>query len=87
LSTGERQRLALVRALMVEPDVLLLDEPTSALDDGATDAVERVITARKGLGMTVVIVTHDIDQGRRLADVQAVVDNGKVDVSDIGVQR
>jgi len=72
---------------MVEPDVLLLDEPTSALDDGATDAVERVITARKGLGMTVVIVTHDIDQGRRLADVQAVVDNGKVDVSDIGVQR
>jgi phosphate-transporting ATPase len=66
LSTGERQRLALLRALAVGPKVLLLDEPTGALDPAATKAVEALIAklCREGLG--VIWVTHDAEQAERL---------------------
>ncbi|MGB1875320.1 MAG: ABC transporter ATP-binding protein [Rhodospirillaceae bacterium] len=80
LSTGERQRLALVRALLAEPEVLLLDEPTSALDVDATKAVERLITDYMSRGATVVIVTHDDEQAQRLGDQHLRVDGGKVEI-------
>lgn len=67
LSTGERQRLALVRALVLEPQVLLLDEPTSGLDPETTSAVEQLIQQRLQLGTGVIWVTHDIAQARRMA--------------------
>jgi ABC-type iron transport system FetAB ATPase subunit len=67
LSTGERQRLAIVRALCLEPDVLLLDEPTASLDEAATARVEALVRAFLERGKAVVIVTHDRRQAERLA--------------------
>ncbi|NKB46088.1 MAG: ATP-binding cassette domain-containing protein [Alphaproteobacteria bacterium] len=87
LSTGERQRLALIRALLLDPNVLLLDEPTSALDDAATGAVERVLTQRMNGGTTVVIVTHDGEQAQRLGGTVAVVGKGCVELSTAGGGR
>ncbi|GAB5470246.1 MAG: ATP-binding cassette domain-containing protein [Rhodospirillales bacterium] len=67
LSTGERQRLALIRALIGEPSVLLLDEPTSALDDEAEAAVERLLRRLLDQGRAAILVTHDGEQAGRLA--------------------
>jgi putative ABC transport system ATP-binding protein len=67
LSVGEQQRVALVRALLVDPDVLLLDEPTSALDPEATQNVEELLADGPD-GMAVVVVTHDATQAERLCD-------------------
>jgi ABC-type iron transport system FetAB ATPase subunit len=67
LSTGEKQRLALVRALCLSPKVLLLDEPTAALDAAGTAAVEGLIRERLDAGVAVLLVTHDKEQAKRLA--------------------
>jgi ABC-type iron transport system FetAB ATPase subunit len=66
LSTGERQRLALVRVLLLDPPVLLLDEPTGALDIDATACVESVLRERLAVGTAMLIVTHSAEQAGRL---------------------
>ncbi|MFP4129933.1 MAG: ATP-binding cassette domain-containing protein [Halorhodospira sp.] len=66
LSTGERSRLGLARAVALQPRVLLLDEPTANLDDATTEAVERVVQARREAGLAAVWVTHDVGQARRI---------------------
>ena len=78
LSTGEKQRLALARVLERAPRVMLLDEPTSGLDADTTRAVEAVLSARLGDGAALLFVTHDIEQGKRLARRALFVDAGKV---------
>lgn len=78
LSTGERQRLALIRALIHHPKVLLLDEPTSGLDSDAMDAVEKLILERIAAGVSVVWVTHDSAQSDRVARRCLHVDGGNV---------
>ncbi len=78
LSTGERQRLGLVRALVLEPRVLLLDEPTSGLDDAATEAVEELVRARLASGASALWVTHDGEQSRRLTRRRLVCAGGAV---------
>jgi len=78
LSTGERLRLALVRALMVQPKVLLLDEPTAALDPVSVAAVESLIATRVQAGLAVLWVTHDSEQARRIARRLLVVKAGQV---------
>ncbi len=67
-STGERARLALVRALSRNPRVLLLDEPTSALDHARTLAVEALIADLAASGLSVVWVTHDSAQAKRISN-------------------
>lgn len=67
LSTGERQRLALVRSLARRPAVLLLDEPTAALDPGSVAKAEALLRAGLADGMAIIIVTHAAEQAQRLA--------------------
>lgn len=78
LSTGERQRLALVRALVQKPRVLLLDEPTGALDLDATARVEAVLREEMARGVAVLIVTHSPAQADRLAKRRLRVEAGEV---------
>jgi phosphate-transporting ATPase len=78
LSTGERLRLALIRALMVRPKVLLLDEPTAALDPASVAAVELLIAAQIQAGLAVLWVTHDAEQAKRIAHRLLVADDGQI---------
>ena len=68
LSTGEKQRLALVRALLLCPPVLLLDEPTGPLDEESVTRVEALLRERMASGISVLLVTHDANQAERLGD-------------------
>ena len=77
-STGERQRLALLRALLAQPRLLLLDEPTASLDPVSTQAVEAVVARRLAAGTTVVWVTHDTAQAGRMGDTNLHVRAGGV---------
>lgn len=70
LSTGERQRLALIRALIDAPPVLILDEPTSALDTRSTALVEELLRYRLLSGCTIVLISHDRSQIDRLCDLR-----------------
>ena len=78
LSEGERQRLAVVRALSTAPEMLLLDEPTSSLDPASVHAIEALVLAANARGATVVMVTHDQGQARRLADDVAFLHEGRL---------
>ena len=76
LSGGQQQRVAIARALAMDPDILCFDEPTSALDPELTGEVLRVIKSLKNNNMTMIIVTHEIDFAREIADKVIFVDNG-----------
>lgn len=78
LSGGEQQRLALVRALASDPEVLFLDEPTASLDPSSTLAIETAIAAASERGVKVILVTHDAGQARRLANDVVFVHRGAV---------
>ncbi|MBQ6816687.1 MAG: amino acid ABC transporter ATP-binding protein [Clostridia bacterium] len=68
LSGGQQQRVAIARALALNPDVLCFDEPTSALDPELTGEVLKVIKSLKGSDSTMVVVTHEMDFARNVAD-------------------
>jgi tungstate transport system ATP-binding protein len=78
LSGGEQQRLALARALACAPEVLFLDEPTASLDPASTHHIETLIRAARASGVTVVLVTHDLGQARRLGDDLVFLHAGRV---------
>ena len=75
-STGERQRLALVRGLIKKPKVLLLDEPTSALDAELTAKVETLVDEQRNEGATVIWVTHDTRQADKMGSRRFTVVSG-----------
>src|SRR5690606_1236421 len=79
LSTGERQRLGLVRAVLLAPRVLLLDEPTAALDEQATALVEQEWQRCMQHGTSIVLVTHNLDQAHRLGHRRLRMDAGKLE--------
>jgi putative ABC transport system ATP-binding protein len=78
LSGGEAQRVCLARALALHPEVLLLDEPTSALDRVGAAEVERAVSGLRSEGRTVVLVSHDAAQARRIADDVLVLRAGRL---------
>ncbi len=78
LSGGEQQRLAIVRALALNPEILFLDEPTASLDPAATLAIEQLIDTVHNSSTKIVLVTHDIGQARRLADDVIFLHRGRV---------
>jgi len=79
LSGGMVKRAALARALALDPELLFLDEPTSGLDPiGAADFDELIATLRKTLGLTVFMVTHDLDSLYSICDTIAALADGKV---------
>lgn len=78
LSTGEKQRLALVRALVLAPPVLLLDEPTGALDPDTMLLVETVLLGRLATGTTILVVTHSEGQARRLGSRRMRMENRRL---------
>lgn len=78
LSGGEKQRIALARALIFKPDILLLDEITSALDEKNVHTVETNITQLNSQGVTVLWVTHDPSQARRIGTKNIQINKGRV---------
>ena len=76
LSTGEKQRLALVRAFVGAPQVMLLDEPTSGLDPEAAARVEDMLHERREEGLAIILVTHDESQAARMASRRFEMNEG-----------
>lgn len=76
LSGGQKQRVAIARALAMNPDILLFDEPTSALDPEMVKEVLDVIQSLAHTGMTMVIVTHEMNFAKQVADKICFLDEG-----------
>lgn len=82
LSGGQRRRIALARAIVVQPSMMLYDEPTAGLDPVRSDIVARIIRRlQKNLGLTSIVVTHDIALARKTADRILFLSDGTVHMS------
>jgi heme exporter protein A len=77
-SRGMEQRLALARALVHDPALLLLDEPFTGLDPTAAETVEDLLAQARRDGKTVVVTTHDVDRGLRAADRVCILHRGRI---------
>jgi tungstate transport system ATP-binding protein len=82
LSGGEQQRLAVARALSLDPEVLFLDEPTASLDPASTHGIETLIQNAAAAGTKIVLITHDLGQARRIADDIVFVYHGRIEARD-----
>lgn len=78
LSGGEQQRLALARALALKPDMLFLDEATANVDPASTQAIEEQLKRAINDGLTIVFVSHDMGQVKRLADEVILMHKGQI---------
>ena len=78
LSSGEKHRLAILRALSLRPKALLLDEPTASLDETATERLEAVLQKQCARGVPIVLVTHDTAQAGRLAARVITMAGGRI---------
>ena len=81
LSVGQAQRACIARALMRDPEVLLMDEPTSSLDRDAAARIEALIGSLAGNGLTIVVVTHNLEQAQRVASDALLLVDGRVTAS------
>ena len=77
-SRGQRQRIALARALVHEPDLVLLDEPSTGLDKASVERVEKVIAEEAERGAAVVMITHDAQIAQRVKAVRYQMDRGRL---------
>ena len=78
LSGGQKQRVAIARALMTNPDILLFDEPTSALDPELTGEVLKVMKDLAEEHMTMIVVTHEMEFAKEVANRAIFMDNGEI---------
>ncbi len=78
LSGGQKQRVAIARALCMNPEVLLFDEPTSALDPEVVGDVLSIMREIADMGMTMIVVTHEMDFAKNVSDKVVFMDDGKV---------
>lgn len=78
LSGGQKQRVAIARALAMSPEILCFDEPTSALDPELTGEVLKVIRGLSDIGVTMLIVTHELQFAKEVADKVIFLDAGKI---------
>jgi polar amino acid transport system ATP-binding protein len=81
LSGGQQQRVAIARALALEPDILCFDEPTSALDPELTGEVLKVIKDLKDYGATMIVVTHEMEFAKEVADKIIFMYDGRIEES------
>jgi ABC-type sugar transport system ATPase subunit len=78
LSGGERQAIAIGRALVTDPDIVLLDEPTSALSKAAVEHVEKLVQELKNSGHTVILIDHNLEEVVSMTDRIAILFQGRV---------
>lgn len=79
LSGGQRKRIALARAIVLEPSMVLYDEPTTGLDPIRADVInELILTLGEHLGITSIVVTHDVSSARKIADRMVLLHNGRI---------
>lgn len=78
LSGGEKSKIALLRVVLLETNITLLDEPTASMDLESTLVAEKLIKSMAVNGRTVIMVTHDLYQARRIADYVLYMDKGKI---------
>ena len=77
-SGGEQQRIALARAFLLEPHILLLDEPTANLDPNSAAIIEKAIVGKKSADRIIVMATHNLAQARRMADEIVHIFDGEI---------
>jgi len=78
LSKGMKQRLALARAIMHEPEILFLDEPTSGLDPATASYIHQLILEEKGKGTAIFLTTHNMEEATKLCDNVALLNKGQI---------
>ena len=78
LSGGERQAIAIARALVTDPEIILMDEPTSALSQAAVEKVERLVRTLQEQGHSIIIIDHNLDEIFSWTDRIAVLHNGRI---------
>jgi len=81
-SSGMRQRLNVIRALLHDPEIIFLDEPTTALDPQSTRFVRDLIKELKEMGHTIVLTTHIMEEADELSDRISIIDHGKIIATD-----
>jgi putative ABC transport system ATP-binding protein len=74
LSVGQKQRVAIARALITQPKIILADEPTGALDSKTTIEVLDLLDELHRQGMTIIVVTHELDVGKRADRIINIID-------------
>ncbi len=77
-SRGMKQRLSIARAIIHDPEILLLDEPYTGLDQNASDLLEKILKEFKKKKGTIILATHNLERGLRMGDRIAILVNGKI---------